>query len=360
MKKKGIIIIIAILASSLCYAQDAYHSPESVVYNPNVDCYYVSNYGNYMVTVSDTSGIIDTLATGMSRCLGMHLLDNILYVSCNRYLKGISLATGTITFNKLIPATSWLDGMTSDSEGNLYVIDTSGKVYKIDPATGSYHVFASGFPNNTQDIAYDALNNRLLVVAWQNHSNIYAIDVNDSTSITNFPTTTGYFDGITLDAQGNVYVASHYGSDGVYKYDNSLSNPPEQIPGDFNEPAGLHYNIYQDILAVPNFAANTVDFINLATSVFQPVGNDELNLRGSSPNPFTAHTTLHFSLPKNDHISLSIYNIKGEFISQLVDGMYGKGEHTIEWNALDLKPGIYFCKLCSDHYSETKKITLLR
>jgi len=360
MKKHFIFILAMTLFASICYGQDTYHSPESVVYDNNADCYYVSNYGNYMITISDTSGITDTLATNMTECLGMHLLDNILYVSCNRHLKGIDLSTGNITFNQYISATSWLDGMTSDSNGNLYVIDTSGKVYKVDPSTGSYHIFASGFPNYTQDVVFDVLNNRLLVVAWQWHSNIYAIDVNDSTSITTFPTTTGYFDGITLDALGNVYISSHYGSDYVYKYDTSLSNPPEQIPGTFHEPAGLQYNTFDDVLAVPNFEGNSVDFIDLSTPVFQPGEASGLYLHATFPNPFNAHTTLHFSLPQNEYVSLCIYNIKGELISQLADGNFEKGEHAVEWHALDLKPGIYFCKMCSGNYSEIKKLTLLR
>ena len=264
MKKKGMIIIIAILASSLCYAQDAYHSPESVVYDPNADCYYVSNYGTYTVVISDTTGIIDTLATGMTECLGMHLMDNMLYVSCYRHVRGINLSTGSTTFTQYLPASNWLDGMTSDAQGNLYVVDTSGKIFKLNPMTRDYHIFATGLPNYTQDVVYDIQNNRLLTVAWQWHSSIYAINVADSSDITTFPTSTGYFDGIAIDLQGNVYIASHYGTDYVYKYDSTLINPPENIPGDFDEPAGLYYNNYQDILA-----CRTSQLILLISSTLQ-------------------------------------------------------------------------------------------
>ena len=47
MKKKGILFVIAIFMTSLCIAQDSYHNPESIVYDPIGECYYVSNYGNY-------------------------------------------------------------------------------------------------------------------------------------------------------------------------------------------------------------------------------------------------------------------------------------------------------------------------
>lgn len=361
MKKKGMIFLITILASSLCIAQDTYHNPESVVYDPTAECYYVSNYGNYTVVISDTSGILDTLATGMTECLGMYLIDDILYVSCNRNVKGINLTTGTVTFTQYLPATNWLDGMTSDPVGNLYIVDTSGKIFKLNPTTRTYHVFVSGLPNYTQDVVYDQQNNRLQVVAWQYHSPIYAINVADSSDITTFPTYTGYFDGIAIDVQGNVYIASHYGNDYVYKYDNSLTNPPENIPGDFHEPAGLFYNWVDDILAVPNFEGNTVDFIDLSTSIDEPENpKDRPQFHGSFPNPINTVSCLRFSLRKNAIIHLAVYNVKGKLIDTPIEGAFETGVYTISWDSKALMPGIYFCSMNAGNFSETKKITILR
>jgi len=360
MKKHFIILALTLLAS-LCYGQDTYHNPESVVYDPAADCYYVSNYGTYTVVVSDTSGILDTLATNMTECLGMHLLNNMLYVSCNRYVKGINLDTGTLTFTQFLPATNWLDGMTSDSEGNLYVVDTSGKIFKLNPTTRDYHVFVSGLPNNTQDVFFDEPNNRLLVVAWQWHSSIYAINVADSSDITTFPTSTGYFDGIATDPLGNVYVSSHYGADFVYKYDTTLTNPPEQIPGNFNEPAGLIYNAIDDILAVPNFGGNTVDFIDLSTSIDHPEKPKEnIDFQGSFPNPVHSSCNIQFSLKHNANIHLTLHNIKGELVNSPIKRAFESGSHSINWDTRALKSGIYFCTISSEDFSETKKVTLIR
>ncbi len=361
MKKLLLFIPILLIISSICYAQDTYHNPESVVFDPAADCYYVSNYGTYTVVRSDTSGILDTLGTNMTECLGMHLMDNILYVSCNRHVKGINLATGTVTFTQYLPATNWLDGMTSDLDGNLYVVDTGGKIFKLNPATHDYHVFVSGLPNYTQDVVFDIQNNRLLAVAWQWHSSIYAINVADSSDITTFPTSTGYFDGIAIDPEGNVYIASHYGTDYVYKYDNSLINPPENIPGDFDEPAGLFYNAVDDILAVPNFEANTVDFIDLSTAVEEPEKPEEnIDFRGSFPNPVHSNGTIRFSLKHNAEIHLTFHNVKGELVSRPIKGAFESGSYSIGWDTNDLKPGVYFCTISSEEFSETKKITLLR
>ena len=83
------------------------------------------------------------------------------------------------------------------------------------------------------------------------------------------------------------------------------------------------------------------------------------------PNPFNPTTNIAFSLSEANHVTLEVYNIKGQKVKKLVDETLPAGNHTIIWNGTDLnnKPvasGIYFYKLKSGNYTSTKKMILLK
>ncbi|MDP4220593.1 MAG: T9SS type A sorting domain-containing protein [Bacteroidota bacterium] len=63
------------------------------------------------------------------------------------------------------------------------------------------------------------------------------------------------------------------------------------------------------------------------------------------PNPFSASTTISFSLDRSQHVTLEIFNDLGEKISTLIDRTEEVGNHYIRFNAKDLPSGKYLCKL---------------
>jgi flagellar hook assembly protein FlgD len=83
------------------------------------------------------------------------------------------------------------------------------------------------------------------------------------------------------------------------------------------------------------------------------------------PNPFNPTSAIGFSLPRRSHIELSVYNILGQRVTQLVNGTLPAGEHVTEWdgNAADGRPaasGVYLYRLKTREFTETKKMLLLR
>jgi len=84
------------------------------------------------------------------------------------------------------------------------------------------------------------------------------------------------------------------------------------------------------------------------------------------PNPFNPTTTISYNLTTESNIELSIYNIKGQKIKQLVKDQLSAGKHTVNWNGTDQKnqpvsSGIYLYKLNADgRYTTTKKMILLK
>lgn len=78
------------------------------------------------------------------------------------------------------------------------------------------------------------------------------------------------------------------------------------------------------------------------------------------PNPFNPTTTISFSVPTSDRVSLKIYDLCGREVASLIDGDMSAGYHSIQWLAKDLASGIYFCRLKSSSFSETKRMVLLK
>ncbi len=83
---------------------------------------------------------------------------------------------------------------------------------------------------------------------------------------------------------------------------------------------------------------------------------DKLSLGQNYPNPFNSRTTIQFSLPKQDAVTLKIYNSKGELVSTLIDSRLSGGTHNAKWNAEKLTPGVYFCKMKAGKTTLVKKL----
>jgi len=78
------------------------------------------------------------------------------------------------------------------------------------------------------------------------------------------------------------------------------------------------------------------------------------------PNPFNPSTTMSYELINGDNVILSVYNIHGKLIDELVSGYNERGVHSVVWDASDYSNGIYLVKLQTGSVSESRKITLLK
>lgn len=78
------------------------------------------------------------------------------------------------------------------------------------------------------------------------------------------------------------------------------------------------------------------------------------------PNPFNNQTTFEFYLNQPGEITLSIYNILGERIEQIVKSFSDRGIYRIEWSNNNISSGVYFCYLTTPNNSKTIKIMMLK
>ena len=83
------------------------------------------------------------------------------------------------------------------------------------------------------------------------------------------------------------------------------------------------------------------------------------------PNPFNASTLITFYLPVSQRVALTIYDVTGRLVSTLVNEKPGSGFHKVLWNGLNnqdrpVPSGVYYYKIESGDFSQTKKLVLLR
>jgi len=83
-------------------------------------------------------------------------------------------------------------------------------------------------------------------------------------------------------------------------------------------------------------------------------------LHQNYPNPFNGRTTIEFSLPIRSKVSLRVYNILGEIVAFLQDGVLEAGNHTAYLEATHLSSGLYFYQLRTDAFSVTKRFILMK
>ena len=102
---------------------------------------------------------------------------------------------------------------------------------------------------------------------------------------------------------------------------------------------------------------------NLGTSIVSLVNNNlpsEVSLDNAYPNPFNPSTTLSFSLPETQEITLQVFNLQGREVETLLNGSMKAGYHSITWNADKHASGVYFVKMITNEYISTQKLILMK
>jgi len=88
-------------------------------------------------------------------------------------------------------------------------------------------------------------------------------------------------------------------------------------------------------------------------------------LGANYPNPFNPSTTISFGLNQTENVKVTIFNSRGQMVKTLVNGVMSAGIHNVVWNGMDnnnrsLGSGIYFYRMETKNYSETKKAILIK
>jgi len=88
-------------------------------------------------------------------------------------------------------------------------------------------------------------------------------------------------------------------------------------------------------------------------------------LPANYPNPFNLQTIIRFNLYQSEKINLDILNLRGEWVTTLINTVYPSGKHSVVWDGLnhmgrEMNSGVYFYRLSTGDRIETRKMILVR
>ena len=92
--------------------------------------------------------------------------------------------------------------------------------------------------------------------------------------------------------------------------------------------------------------------------VTQPASATLFEMAG--PNPFNPSTMMRYAIAENGVVTIRVFNVIGQVVDILVDGLQSAGSHTVSWTPANLPSGTYFVRLEADDQILTRKLLLVR
>lgn len=187
----------------------------------------------------------------------------------------------------------------------------------------------------------------------------------------------------SLDEKNNLYIAGVRADTALHWYLQSIKYLPDGtkqwildfggVPNENYVPSDIVYDnnsIYISANYEYNGQSGLDSIVLLKYSI--PVGiinnnnqiPEKFKLFQNFPNPFNPVTKIKFNIPGKltgtESIELNIFDISGKLVKCLINGELLPGKYEIEWNAGGFASGVYFYRLKTSNYSETKKMMLIK
>jgi len=148
-------------------------------------------------------------------------------------------------------------------------------------------------------------------------------------------------------------------------YENQLNGTmPGSICDIYNnlEYLGLHSNLfcppYPDCLTTEDVGLQDTGDCDFAS--INDKGISYFALHDIYPNPFNPITNIHYSIPSNSFVTISVYNITGRKIYSSIERKKTEGYYSFQINGSEWVSGIYFVEMMTDNYRSIKKIMLIK
>jgi len=155
----------------------------------------------------------------------------------------------------------------------------------------------------------------------------------------------------------------HYSLDNdvcrVFAYDHTGKNPLDKIELDFQ--GGSVRSVQDVIVSSSNGYEIVTDMKRYGSAISEISLPDRPTIQELYPNPFNPSLTISFSVPTETEVSVTVYSMLGERVATLLNNSYTRpGFHHLKWNAAGYPSGMYFIKVQTPSYIDTKKALLIK
>ena len=284
-----------------------------------------------------------------------------------------------------------------DNLGNVYVTgDSEGDGTGEDYATVKYNssgvqqwVARYNGPNNSWDFAY--------IVKADGSGNVY-ITGRSSGSGTGYDFATIKYNSsgvqqwaaryngqgnsddeafsLALDQSGNIYVTGStyysiqdfatvkYNSSGVQKWMQRYNGPGNSLDIASIVKVSSSGKVYVSGTSVGSGTMRDFATIEYSQQIgIQNISSEvpsAFSLSQNYPNPFNPTTNIRFDLPKSGSVKLVVFDELGREVATLVNEKLQPGTYEVDWNGSSYASGVYFYRIQTDEFSETKKMLLIK
>ncbi|MDD2890719.1 MAG: PQQ-binding-like beta-propeller repeat protein [bacterium] len=248
------------------------------------------------------------------------------------------------------------------SDTTIYIGNYSGRLYAINPGGTLKWSLALGGTANSSPALDES---RGMLYIGSNNNRLNAVNISDGVlkwtkALSGNPgyssPAIAYVNNLIYigDQANTIYIIANYVDSGhiICKntYNWQITSPA--IGAD----TSIWFNEYSRRL-------HKIECFTTPTSIEENKLDFKINSGKNSPNPFSNETRISLTLPEKSFVNLDIYDITGKLVKSL-SGNYAEGQHSIKWDAKDnngnkIKTGIYLCRLKTNAYSITRKITVI-
>ena len=173
-----------------------------------------------------------------------------------------------------------------------------------------------------------------------------------------------------IQRDGIVYFVCGLGGKSIYNFNTPVSGSQVRYNGDYG---AMLVDANQDsiLFRFYNRGGQLIDSYTVKSSVtaIKPAREQaipqKIELAQNYPNPFNPSTTIRFTLPRNQHVRLTIYSAIGQVVTRLLDQTLSAGDHFVRWNGRNqagrpVGSGVYFYELQSAAQKVTRRMLLAK
>ncbi len=246
------------------------------------------------------------------------------------------------------------------SGNNIWFGTDNFRVYKTDNYALSWQTLSTGTEKNSASLWFDF---------------DFNIGLSGNTNLLRTINSGNNWNVETIPGSGNVISvtgSAHSRFNWVIRSDNRIYLNPHNSNNwvhDYTAPNGNYTYISIErngyfsgaVFALrDNGGISRTYFLSLGINTISTSIPENFKLEQNYPNPFNPVTKIRFELPEAGNVNLKVYDAAGREIETIVNMRMTPGIFEAEFNATKLNSGVYFYRLFTEKYSETKKMILIK